>query len=246
MGTVQVHQARGQLTAHEVLTSVDVLGAEPIADKTVTQSWELLGQMPGIQLTETRQGAESGKVSFRAFNGEGYLNAIKTLIDGIPSNVNSGNQRFIDMIFPLDLDYIEVVRGTNDPRYGLHNIGGNINFVTRQGGNYTDGRLTYGSFVRIADLTTATSAHALVGLPRELLSDPRIDLAVPAGRQLWPASDRAPVAVQPQEFPSETEGLRCVLHWVAHRSMMLVARRSARTPCAAQMVLSHSCHHVPL
>jgi iron complex outermembrane receptor protein len=50
------------------------------------------------------------------------------------------------MIFPLDIDYIEVVRGTNDPRYGLHNIGGNINVATRQGGNYTDGRLTVGSF----------------------------------------------------------------------------------------------------
>jgi iron complex outermembrane receptor protein len=109
-------------------------------------SWELIGQMPGIQLTETRMGAESGKATFRAFNGEGYINGIKVLIDGIPSNVNSGNQRFIDMIFPLDIEYIEVVRGTNDPRYGLHNIGGNINLVTRQGGNYTDGRLSVGSF----------------------------------------------------------------------------------------------------
>ncbi|MBB4655966.1 iron complex outermembrane receptor protein [Xanthomonas sp. F14] len=147
LGKVDVHQhGEGQLTAHQVLTSVDVLGADQIEDKNVSYSWELLGQMPGIQLTETRQGAESGKVSFRAFNGEGYLNAIKTLIDGIPSNVNSGNQRFIDMLFPLEINYIEVVRGTNDPRYGLHNIGGNINFGTRQGGSYTDARLTYGSF----------------------------------------------------------------------------------------------------
>ncbi|MGR4877143.1 TonB-dependent receptor [Pseudoxanthomonas sp. LARHCG66] len=146
MGTVEVRSSRGQLTANEVLTSVDVLGAEDIEDKNVSQSWELLGLMPGMQLTETRQGAESGKVSFRAFNGEGYLNAIKTLIDGVPSNVNSGNQRFIDMLFPLEIDYIEVVRGTNDPRYGLHNIGGNINFGTRQGGEYTDIRLNYGSF----------------------------------------------------------------------------------------------------
>lgn len=146
MGTVEVRSSRGQLTANEVLTSVDVLGAEDIEDKNVSQSWELLGLMPGMQLTETRQGAESGKVSFRAFNGEGYLNAIKTLIDGVPSNVNSGNQRFIDMLFPLEIDYIEVVRGTNDPRYGLHNIGGNINFGTRQGGDYTDARLSYGSF----------------------------------------------------------------------------------------------------
>ena len=80
------------------------MGSDKIEDKTVMNSWELVGQMPGIQLTETRMGAESGKVTFRAFNGEGYINGIKTLIDGVPSNVNSGNQRFIDMVFPLDID----------------------------------------------------------------------------------------------------------------------------------------------
>jgi iron complex outermembrane receptor protein len=135
----------GALTPSTLLTSVDVLGADKIEDQTVAQSWELVGRLPGIQLTETRMGAESGKATFRAFNGEGYINGIKVLIDGIPSNVNSGNQRFIDMIFPLEIDYIEVVRGTNDPRYGLHNIGGNIHVGTRQGGEYTDARFTLGS-----------------------------------------------------------------------------------------------------
>ena len=124
-------KSSGPLRTDSIMTSVDIMGAEQVEDKNVSNSWELLGQMPGIQLTETGQGAESGKATFRAFNGEGYINGIKVLIDGIPSNVNSGNQRFIDMVFPLDIDLIEVVRGTNDPRYGLHNIGGNINFVTR-------------------------------------------------------------------------------------------------------------------
>lgn len=147
LGEVNITQTAGTaLSTENVLTSVDVLGGDQVRDKNVMNSWQLLGQMPGIQLTETGQGAESGKVTFRAFNGEGYINGIKTLIDGVPSNVNSGNQRFIDMIFPLDIEYIEVVRGTNDPRYGLHNIGGNINFATRQGGNYVDSRVTYGSF----------------------------------------------------------------------------------------------------
>jgi iron complex outermembrane receptor protein len=148
MGEVRVNAQRdaGALRSNKVLTSVDVLGADKIEDKNVTNSWELVGQLPGVQLTETRMGAESGKASFRAFNGEGYINGIKVLIDGIPSNVNSGNQRFIDMIFPLEVDVIEVVRGTNDPRYGLHNIGGNLNIGTRQGGNYVDSRFTYGSF----------------------------------------------------------------------------------------------------
>lgn len=147
LGSVEARRGTGvTLASREVLTSVDVLGADQIGNQNVMNSWELLGQMPGIQLTETRQGAESGKATFRAFNGEGYINGIKILIDGIPSNVNSGNQRFVDMLFPLDIDYIEVVRGTNDPRYGLHNIGGNINFGTRQGGSYGDARVSYGSF----------------------------------------------------------------------------------------------------
>jgi len=147
LGEIKVSQAAGTaLRTENVLTSVDVLGGDQVEDKNVMNSWQLLGQMPGIQLTETGQGAESGKATFRAFNGEGYINGIKMLIDGIPSNVNSGNQRFVDMVFPLDISYIEVVRGTNDPRYGLHNIGGNINYVTRQGGNYIDSRVTYGSF----------------------------------------------------------------------------------------------------
>ncbi|MEY2838844.1 MAG: hypothetical protein RJB60_1143 [Pseudomonadota bacterium] len=147
LGEIKISaQASGPLTSRSVLSSVDLMGGEQFQDKTVGNSWELLGLMPGIQLTEFRMGAESGKATFRAFNGEGYINGIKVLIDGVPSNVNSGNQRFIDMIPSLELALIEVVRGTNDPRYGLHNIGGNFNMVTRQGGNYTEGRLTAGSF----------------------------------------------------------------------------------------------------
>lgn len=136
-------RSSGVLKTRQVLTSVDILGADRIEDRNVAQSWELLGLLPGIQLTETRMGAESGKPTFRAFNGEGYINGIKVLIDGIPSNVNSGNQRFIDMVFPLDIDSIEVVRDTNDPRHGLHAIGGSIDVVTRQGGNYGEARLSH-------------------------------------------------------------------------------------------------------
>ncbi len=147
LGTVEAQQQIATSpSTRNILSSVDVLGSEQIGDKNVMNSWELLGQMPGVQLTQTGQGAESGRATFRAFNGEGYINAIKLLIDGVPSNVNSGTQRFLDMIFPLEIAYIEAVRGTNDPRYGLHNIGGNVNIATRQGGNYRDLRLSVGSF----------------------------------------------------------------------------------------------------
>lgn len=146
LGEVVVSGARDRFSPSTLFTSVDLMEASRFQNKNVMNSWELLGQMPGVQLTEFRMGTESGKPSFRAFNGEGYINGIKVLIDGVPANANSGNPRYMDMVFPLDLERVEVVRGTNDPRYGLHNIAGNVNLITRQGGNDVDGRLTYGSF----------------------------------------------------------------------------------------------------
>jgi len=141
LGEVTVTANRsGALSARDVLSSVDILGAERLYDQHVDNAWELFTRAPGVMTTEFNQGTTSGKFSFRAFNGEGEINAVKLLIDGIPSNSNDGNMPYIDAIFPLDIESIEVVRGTNDARYGLHNIAGNANINTRTGGNYTLGR----------------------------------------------------------------------------------------------------------
>lgn len=129
-----------------VLTSVDRMGADVAQNASVDYAWELVGRMPGVLLTEFNQGATSGKLSFRGFNGEGEVNAVKLLIDGVPSNSNDGNMPYIDMVFPLDIETVEVVRGTSDPRYGLHNIAGNVAFRTRSGGSYLDARVSGGSF----------------------------------------------------------------------------------------------------
>lgn len=53
-------QAGVALHTENVLTSVDVLGGDQVEGKNVMNRSQLLGQMPGIQLAETGQGAESG------------------------------------------------------------------------------------------------------------------------------------------------------------------------------------------
>ena len=149
LGTVTVQGATGSngpLSTNSVLSSVDVLGADILEKMPVNYSWELFSRAPGVMLTEFNQGTTSGKISFRGFNGEGEVNAVKLLIDGIPSNSNDGNMPFMDMIFPMELDSIEVVRGTSDARYGLNNIAGNVNMLTRTGGDYTKARIRYGSY----------------------------------------------------------------------------------------------------
>lgn len=146
LGEVVVSGSGGPLVTRRVLTSVDILPRDRIENQSVLNNWQLLDQVPGVMITQFGQGTTSGKFSMRGFNGEGNINAVKLLIDGVPSNSNDGNMPYIDVVPKLDIDAIEVVRGTNDPRYGLHNIAGNANIVTRSGGNYKLGRLTLGSF----------------------------------------------------------------------------------------------------
>ena len=136
----------GRLDSRDILSSVDVMNADKIQNQNVLTSFDLFHRMPGVQITQFNQGTTTGKLSFRAFNGEGNINAVKLLIDGIPSNTNDGNMPFIDALFPLDIESIETVRGTNDPRYGLHAIAGNANISTTEGGSYLKGRTSYGSF----------------------------------------------------------------------------------------------------
>lgn len=146
LGEVVVTAKNDPLAVSSLYTSVNVVPAERIEHQSVAHNWQLFDQVPGVMLTTFGQGTTSGKLSLRGFNGEGEINAVKLLIDGIPSNSNDGNMPYIDLPPRLDIDAIEVVKGTNDPRYGLHNIAGNVNLVTRSGGNYQQGRISYGSF----------------------------------------------------------------------------------------------------
>jgi iron complex outermembrane receptor protein len=147
LGTLTVMgKQTGSLAAPSVLTSVDMLDSTLVEKQNVDTGWELFRYAPGVQLTDFNQGTTSGKLSFRGFNGEGEINAVKFLIDGIPSNSNDGNMPYIDLIFPLDIRYVEVVRGTNDPRYGLYNIAGNVNINTYIGGDHSAARASFGSY----------------------------------------------------------------------------------------------------
>lgn len=139
--------ARGMAgNSANVTTSIDRLGGDVAQQANVNYAWELIGRLPGVMLTNFNQGTTSGKFSFRGFNGEGEINAVKLLIDGIPSNSNDGNMPFIDSLFPLDIAGVEVVRGTSDPRYGLHAIAGSADILTRIGGTYLDAKASAGSF----------------------------------------------------------------------------------------------------
>ncbi|TCP35053.1 TonB-dependent receptor [Sphingomonas sp. BK235] len=146
IGEVVVTAGSMTRSTSEVLTSVDVLGGDVAQRQNVDNAWELFARLPGVVLTDFGQGTTSGRFSIRGFNGEGEINAVKLLIDGIPSNDNAGRMDFIDLVSPLAIGSVELVRGTSDARWGLHAIAGSANIVTRTGGTYLDTRAAVAAF----------------------------------------------------------------------------------------------------
>ena len=88
-----------------IVTSIDRLGGDVAQRQSVDNSWELFARLPGVSLTDFNQGTTSGRFSIRGFNGEGEINAVKLLIDGVPSNDNAGRMDFIDLVSPLDIAF---------------------------------------------------------------------------------------------------------------------------------------------
>ncbi|OEU77833.1 MAG: hypothetical protein BA865_03995 [Desulfobacterales bacterium S5133MH4] len=144
IGTVTVTEEDPYIKSADLPTSVDVLGADQIENENVDFGMELFKKLPGTYYGDWNQGIVSGTFSIRGFDANHDVPAA-LIVDGIPHNWARGSMD-IQPFFPMEIERIVLVKGTNDPRYGLNNIAGNANVYTKRGGNDSQVRLLYGSF----------------------------------------------------------------------------------------------------
>ena len=144
IGTITVTEQKGYLSTADLPTSVDIMGTDQIENENVDFSMELFKKMPGVYYGDWNQGIVSGTFSIRGFDANHDVPAA-LIVDGIPHNWARGSMD-IQPFFPMEIERIELVKGTNDPRYGLNNIAGNANIFTKHGGNYSQVKLLYGSY----------------------------------------------------------------------------------------------------
>jgi iron complex outermembrane receptor protein len=143
--TVTVDTERAPFESRDIIGSVTIIGKDQIANESVNEPLDLLRKLPGVHTEQYNQGIISSDVGVRGFNSQGDVAPLKLLIDGIPSNIHEGVAD-LKPIFPLDIERIEIVRGTADPRYGLYAVAGSLHVDTRRGGNGTVFRGVAGSF----------------------------------------------------------------------------------------------------
>jgi iron complex outermembrane receptor protein len=131
LGKVEVAASPFGARTTELLTSVTVIGSDQLENESVDYPLELLNKIPGLYLTDFNQGIITADVSMRGFNGEGSSPHLRLSVDGVPHNLNDGYND-LGAIFPLEIERVEVVKGTADARFGLNAVAGNVNVHTHQ------------------------------------------------------------------------------------------------------------------
>lgn len=154
--TVEVRGRRlRRLQAREVLTSVSVVRQDEIRNESVNEPLDLLRRVPGVYTEQFNQGIITSEIGIRGFGTQGDSPALKLLIDGIPSNSHVGVPD-MKAVFPLEIERLELIRGTNDSRYGLYAVAGSLQVFTREGGNENRFRGMVGGF-DVQDVQAASS-----------------------------------------------------------------------------------------
>lgn len=139
-------QSRQELA--RVPGGASVVDAESYKTGRASTLQDALGMTPGVFI-QPRFGSDEARLSIR---GSGiqrtfHLRGIKLLQDGVPVNQADGAGDF-QVIEPLAVDHIEVLRGGNALQYGSTTLGGAINFISPTG--YTapliQGRFEFGGY----------------------------------------------------------------------------------------------------
>lgn len=165
---MNVTASRIPTAVKETLGDITVMDRAQIESSGVTSISELLGLIPGVQVTPSSVRGETASIFIRGTNNNHTL----FLVDGQRvSSATTGATAFAHL--PLSqIDRVEVLRGPSSSLYGSDAIGGVIQVFTKQGGDsqpvpsFYAGVGQYGTFVNSASYggrLNDTTFHAQVG-----------------------------------------------------------------------------------
>lgn len=128
---IVVSATRGSRTLSNIPTRVEVLAAEELGEKAVMNSTNiamLLRESTGIQMQQTSPNSANQSIRIQGLDGR-YTQIIQ---DGFPLYGGFSSGLSIMQIPPLDLQQVEVIKGSASTLYGGGAIAGLINLVTKK------------------------------------------------------------------------------------------------------------------
>jgi iron complex outermembrane receptor protein len=147
---------------------------DQIRDQQVSQLQEMFRWVPGMNVRNYGLGGVADTVTLRGFSGGAHGGDIGYVIDGIPLNEamsHADGYADLNVVIPLEIDSLTVLRGPVSPLYGNFNRAGVIVIDTRKDGAYRQGDFSVGS---------NATGDAQVALGARLTADQQLNLAAQA------------------------------------------------------------------
>lgn len=129
---VTVSAQKTEENARNVPASISVFSGTAVSDYRIQTTRDLSALVPNLYSSNPGDGRNI--TSIRGVTTTSYDPAVATYIDGVNQ---FGLDTYISTL--LDVDRIEVLRGPQGTLYGRNAMGGVINIVTKQPGNYMSG-----------------------------------------------------------------------------------------------------------
>ena len=179
--------SKSQQKVEDATAVIDVFTEKHIQNLNVTNLYELLSLLPGVEMMETFFGRTV--LNIRGIMNLNYNNKVLLMIDGNPIYEPVNGAYFLEAI-PMDMiSKIEIVRGPGSPLYGTNAYSGVINVITRQefpNPNEVKNTIGFGDFATVrgsaysnlelmpeTSLTFALGYQKSKGYPFNILSDER-------------------------------------------------------------------------
>jgi len=139
--TVLVTAAGTPQTVDEVSKAVSVVTAREIEQRNEYSIGETLRTVPGLRVQQL-----GGPGTFARIQTRGLRDSdTAILVDGLRLRDAASTQgdatSFIQEMFTVNSERLEVLRGSGSSLYGTNAIGGVVNFISDQGGGLTHGQL---------------------------------------------------------------------------------------------------------
>jgi iron complex outermembrane receptor protein len=130
----------------ETSKAVSVVDGEEIAARNAASLADVIRLTPGVQVRDAGGPGQLGSLRIRGLRSDGAA----VLVDGLRLRDAASSQGdvtgFLTNLGVIDVDRVEVLRGSASSLYGTNAVGGAVNIVTRDGGpQRTEGQLEFGS-----------------------------------------------------------------------------------------------------
>jgi outer membrane receptor protein involved in Fe transport len=137
------------LHRNDIPTTVNRVNAEQFEDMTAVRTEEILEDVPGVEIGNYNMGGVANVIKMRGFDGGAHGGDIAIYVDGIPLNEGESHAdgyADINVLIPLEIEKLDVFKGPSSVLYGNFARAGALAFHTRQRGEYSKAKLSFGSF----------------------------------------------------------------------------------------------------